>query len=116
MSFGEAQVGNLTISQINIKNPGKSHTTFAADITAREEIKDPYEIALVFYDTESTRIGRATALLANGLPAGRTTTLNFDFDEPTILKGTTNMRIEAAPQSPLMLMERAAKKISNATK
>lgn len=106
--FGDVQIGDqYTISQLVVNI---SRSSISADFTAHKTTDAPLEIAAVFYDGNGTRLGRASALIGQQLSAGQTTTINLDLDEPANLSAAKNVRIEVTPLSPLMMIERAAKK------
>lgn len=106
LTFNDMTVSDkFTISQLKV-DPSKP--TAAADLTVHQEVQDPVEVVAVFYDDESNRVGKASALITNAMPANHTTTLDFKFTEAVNLNKTKNVRVEINQLSPFQLLEKAA--------
>lgn len=110
-SFGEMKIGEqYTITQF-VVDPKRPSAT--ADLTAVSESRDPIEIKAVFYDDDDNRVGLASTIITNSMPAGYTTTISLNFEEATGLDKLSQVRIEVNPLSPLMLLDRAADRLEN---
>lgn len=107
--FDRIDVGPFTFSQLEITSGVKS--SIAVDLTVREASSDPIEIAAVFYAKDGTRIGRASTIVTNQLPAGHVTTLNLKLDEPKNLMSARSVRMEITPLTPIQLLEKAVDRI-----
>lgn len=104
LTFEQIDIGPYSFSQLVITDGEK--TSVPVDLTVRENSKDPIEIAAVFYTEDGTRLGRATAVIVDQLPAGYKTTINLKLDEPVSLMAARSVRMEVKPLAPFELLER----------
>lgn len=110
VTFDRLDIGDTyTVSQLKVN---VSKPSAAADLTVNEDTKDPLEITAVFYDDSGGRLGKASALVSNAMNKGHTTTIDFVFDEHENLGKIRSVRLEIATLSPLMLIERTAKRMN----
>lgn len=109
--FGDIVFENkYTISQLVVNRPLLKGPSATADFIAQTDTEMPLEVAAVFYDGSTNRLGKATALIGTQLSKGQTTTISLQFEGAANLSKMANVRIEVTPLSPLMLLERAANK------
>lgn len=103
LTMGDVNLDQIAVKQLKI-NPIKPSAT--ADITAMKDIKNPFEISLVFYDESGDRVGRASTLMTQALSSNSTTTVDFRFTEVINLQKAKNVRVEYRELSPMELLQK----------